>query len=149
MNKHINIICILFSLLFAANQKALASDNTPNEFWITGEPFLHDGVLLYKSDKPVQTDTMGNVLLLGVPKSDPNSIALLMKAAEKHLKLRLFGVIQPYSGGIPVPKDKLPNLQFIVWKMHMPSDPDELPEGQKILRNPADTVPGYSVYPKN
>ena len=36
-----------------------------------------------------------------------------MRAAEMHVKLRLYGSLMPYSGSLPVPREKLPTLQFI------------------------------------
>ena len=58
-----------------------------------------------------------------------------MKAAEKHMKLRLYGVPVPVEDA----KDpKTPSVQFITWKLHMPPDPDELPDSQKIIIPPDD-----------
>ena len=37
---------------------------------------------------------------------------------------------------------------FVIWKIHMPSDPDELPPDQKIIMGPDKAVPGYTIIPK-
>lgn len=130
-------------------QQVTAIDNSLSEVWITGEPFLADGAILFRAEKPVSGNSKGNVVLVGVEKPYANATALLMRAAERHVKMRLYGRLVPYSGSLPIPRDKLPSMQFIVWKFHAPSDPDELPQNTKITMHPEDTIPGYEVKVKH
>jgi hypothetical protein len=126
-------------------QKKVATDDCLPEVWMTGEPFISDGVILFRAEKPVKGNSKGNVVLVGVAKPYANSTAILMRAAERHVKMRLYGNLVPYTGALPIPRDKLPSIQFVVWKFHAPSDPDELPKGTKILIHPEDSIPGYEV----
>ena len=142
-------LAILVAVLGRASQYSFAADAPDNVAWITGMPFIENGVLLYKADSPIPGNSFGNVLLVGGQKPFSNVAAILAKAADKHIKLRLYGEIQPYAGGLPLPNEKLPSLQFVVTKIHLPSDPDELPPAQKIMLKHTDTVPGYTVYPKS
>jgi len=105
-----------------------------NEFWITGDLYIQNKVLFFRADKPIKGNSSGNVTLLGTTKQNAQSVLpILMKAAEKKMKLRLFGVLQPAKGSFPgYTGPKLPTVQFIVWKIHMPTDPDELPPDQRI-----------------
>jgi hypothetical protein len=131
-------------LLVASSTVALAADDTAKyAVWITGDPIMQDGKLMFRADKPVQGNTTGNVVLLGATKQTINFLAAAyMKAAEKHMTLRLYGVLVP----IPDAKDpKAPSVEFITWKLHLPSDPDELPAGSKIILGPESRVPGYTV----
>ena len=89
---------------------------------------------------------MKNVVLIGPTKQLVNSMGpLLMRAADQKAKLRLYGVLQATSTSFPGHHEKLPSVQFIVWKLHSPTDPDELPVDQKIILGPDTTVPGYKV----
>ena len=116
--------------------------NEPDEpgLWITGEPFIEDGVLFFRADKTVRDNPSGSVVLLGAPKSNLNMFQILMRAAEKKLRVRLFGELSVFSGKVPGKHRAIPNVQFITWKIHMPDEPDELPKGSKILVNPEDTL---------
>jgi hypothetical protein len=70
-----------------------------------------------------------------------------MKAAEQHKKLRLYGLLIPLDEKTRKSK-KSPSVQFITWKAHLPSDPDDLAPDQKITIGPNDKVEGYKVEPK-
>ena len=113
------------------------------ETWITGQAFAEKGVLMFRTDKPVQGNTTGKVVLLGASKEAARVLLpAYALALEKHLKLRLYGVL------LPVPDKPVkgkPSVIFITWKMHLPSDPDELPAGQKMIIHKGDTVEGTTV----
>jgi len=116
------------------------------ETWITGEVFSKDHVLFFKTDKPVKGNSQGNVVLLGFNRSVVNVFAPeCMEAAEQHKRLRLYGILVPSEGKMPNVKRPLPNVQFIIWKMHLPGEPDELPGYEKVLIRAEDRVPGYDV----
>lgn len=125
-------------VLLAGPTPAQAADKEqklpPQELWITGDVFSAHDILFFRADKPVQGNSTGRVVLLGTSKQDAQSILpLLMKAAEKKMTLRLYGYLQPNKGGFPGYKGpKLPDVAFIVWKLHMPDDPDVLPPDQRI-----------------
>ena len=137
--------CFLVVLLLVARSIAVFAADDPAKYaiWITGDPIMQDGQLMFRADKTVQGNTGGNVVLLGATKQTVNFLGpAYMKAAEKHMRLRLYGVLVP----IPGAKDpKTPSVEFITWKLHLPSDPDELPDGSKIIIGPDSTVPGYKV----
>lgn len=134
---------ISFLLLGFAAAAFADEDLSRYEVWITGEPIMRGQALMFKCDKPVQGNTTGDLVLLGATKETINVLGpAYMKAAEKHMKLRLYGVLVPVEHA----KDpKAPSVQFITWKLHLPSDPDELPDGQKIPIGPEDKVPGSKV----
>jgi hypothetical protein len=114
--------------------------------WITGDMLLWDGVLAFRADKPVQGNRTKDVVLVGPDRAGVNTMGpLLMRSAERHLKVRLYGVLQKTSTSFPGHHGKLPSVQFIVWKVHMPTDPDDLSPGQKIILGPKDKIPGYKV----
>jgi hypothetical protein len=114
--------------------------------WITGDVFMQNGFLLFRADKPVRGNRTGNILLLGATKQTIKFLApCYMKAADKHLKLRLYGILVPEQPGSPARAPDVPSVEFITWKLHPPSDPDELPAKDKIIIPPGETVPGYSV----
>ena len=129
--------------LCAAGKK---DDPVADALWITGQVFTEDGVILFRADHRVQGNPLGAVILLGSTRDMAQVLLpVYARAAEKHMTLRLFGVLQPASGKIPSHPKPLPNVQFITWKVHLPSDPDELPPGQKITLHPGDTVEGTKV----
>jgi hypothetical protein len=128
MNKHINLLYAIFVLLFGIAHNAPEADNKSGSgVWITGDAFIHDNVLFFRAEKPIAGNATGEVVLLGAPKPNANLLPIFMRAAERHVKLRLYGVLQPFSGSFPAYHDKLPSIQFIAWKLHVPSDPDDLP----------------------
>ena len=65
---------------------------TPSALWITGDLFIKDDLLLFRADKPVEGNTTGDVVLIGSTKDATSSMGpLLMRAAERKLKLRFYG----------------------------------------------------------
>jgi hypothetical protein len=67
------------------------------------------------------------------------------RAAERHMKLRLHGTFLPHSG----PKEpNHPSVNFVVWGLHSPDEPDELPPDKKTHFGPHDAIPGYTIIPK-
>jgi hypothetical protein len=71
--------------------------------------------------------------LLGPSRDTANYLLpVFMKCAEKHVKVRLYGILQPFTGTIQGHTGPIPKMMFIVWKVHTPSDPDVLPPGQAI-----------------
>ena len=135
MNKHIILLYTTAFLLFSSVWNTLAADKTsPREGWITGEVFVRNGVLFFRTDQPVQGNTKGNVVLLGATKQAAATLLpAYRRAAEKHLKLLLYGSLLPFSGSMPGYSEPLPSIQFITWTVHLPSDPDELSPDQKII----------------
>jgi hypothetical protein len=135
---------VIVNLLLAAASVFAADELKQYEVWITGDVvFGKNQELLFRADKPVQGNNTGNLVLLGSSRQTMNVLLpMYMKAAEKHMKLRLYGLLVPD----PSVKDpKMPSVQFITWKAHMPSDPDDLQIQDKILFGPADKIPGYKV----
>jgi hypothetical protein len=98
---------------------------------------------MFRTEKPVQGNTTGSVVLLGSTKEQANFLLpAYSKAADKHMKLRLYGLLISN----PNAKDPtLPSVSFITWKVHLPTDPDDLPNNQKIIIDPEDKIPGYEV----
>jgi len=114
------------------------------EVWITGDIFTKGGVLFFRADKRVLGNPMGRVVLLGANKATMKVLLpMYLTAAEKHVKLRLCGVLIPFEGTMPGYKGELPSVQFITWKLHAPSDPDDLPPDQRIPIGPDDYMDGY------
>lgn len=138
-------LLILMAMVTLA-AKARTGESAETGLWITGDPFIEDSTLFFRTDKPVENNPAGNVVLLGAPKDHLEILPVLMQVAEKHLKVRLFGELWPFSGKAPGKHDPPPNVQFIVWKIHMPEDPDELPKDQKIPI-PADYATNVVVLP--
>ena len=126
--------------IVALTQRGHGSEPAEKGLWITGDPFVESDVLFFRTDKPVKNNPAGNVVLLGAPKANTNMFQILLRAAELHLKVRLFGELYAFSGKIPGKHDTVPNVQFITWKIHMPDDPDELPKEKKIIVNPEDKL---------
>ena len=114
--------------------------------WITGDMLLWNGILVFRADKPVEGNRTKEVVFVGPTRDGVNTTGpLLMRAAERKLKVRLYGVLQKISTSFPGHHKKLPSVQFIVWKQHMPTDSDDLPPGEKIIYGPNDKIPGYKV----
>lgn len=131
---------LIIIAIVALTQRGQGSESVETGLWITGDPFIEDGVLFFRTDKPVQNNRAGNVVLLGAPKTNLNMFQILMRAAEKRLKVRLFGELSTFAGKVPGKHNPVPDVQFITWKIHMPDDPDELQQGKKIIVNPEDKL---------
>ena len=85
-------------ILLAAAVSAFAADELKKyEVWITGDVLLDKkDRLLFRADKAVQGNSTGNLVLLGATKQTINVLGpMYMKAAEKHMKLRLYGLLVP------------------------------------------------------
>ncbi len=140
--RHLVILALICS---AAACASAADDLSKHEHWITGEVFLQNSELMFRCDKAIKSNPAGNVVYLGSSRGTMHvMLPLLSKAAERHSKLRLYGVLLPVeeqSRKAP----KAPSAQFIVWKAHLPNEPDELPADQKIITGPNDRVEGYKV----
>jgi hypothetical protein len=115
--------------------------------WVTGD-VINDPKegLMFRADKPVQGNTTGNLVYLAVPQDLSKTFApMCYRAAEKHMKLRLYGAFLPHSGS----KDrKHSSVNFLIWKMHLPTDPEELPPDQKTFVGKDDEIPGYKIVPR-
>ncbi len=121
----------------AASSTSTTSANAdqwaPYEHWITGNVYEEQGVLLFRTDKPVVGDSMKNVVVLGATHDGfAVMIPLLERVAERKIRVRLFGALLPNSSSFASHPAPLPNVEFIVWKMHMPDDPDVMPADQRI-----------------
>ena len=115
--------------------------------WVTGD-VINDPQqgLLFRADKPVEANTTGSLVYLAVPEDLANTFApMCYRAAERHMKLRLHGTFLPHSG----PKDpNHPSVNFVIWGIHGPEEPDELPPDKKTYFGPHDAIPGYTIVPK-
>jgi hypothetical protein len=109
-----------------------ASDLEKYALWVTGD-VINDPKegLMFRADKPVQGNTTGNLIYLAVTEDLSKTFApMCYRAAEKHMKLRLYGAFLPHSG----PKEpNHPSVNFLIWKIHLPSDPPELASDQKTI----------------
>jgi hypothetical protein len=139
-------------LAFVAFSAALALTCAANELekyavWVTGD-VINDKKegLMFRTDKPVQGNTTGNLVYLAVTEDLAKVFApMCYRAAEKNMKLRLYGAFLPHSG----PKDsKRPSVNFLIWKIHIPEDPDELPQDGKIIVGRDQEMPGYKIIPR-
>lgn len=115
--------------------------------WITGDVLYDkkDG-LMFRTDKPVQGNTTRNLVYLAIPEDLAKTFGpMCYRAAEKHMQLRLYGAFLPHSGS----KDpKHPSVNFLIWKMHLPTDPDELPADHKVFFGKDQEIPGYKIIPR-
>ncbi|HYR23290.1 MAG TPA: hypothetical protein VEP30_10265 [Chthoniobacterales bacterium] len=114
--------------------------------WVTGDVIYdkNDG-LMFRADKAVQGNPTANLVYLAMPEDLAKSFGpMCYRAAEKRLKLRLCGAFLPHSS----PTDSKPSVNFVIWKIHLPSDPDELPPNQKRTFGEHDAIPGYTIIPK-
>jgi len=120
----------------------------PSEVWITGEIFTSaetNGQLLFLADKPIKDNPARNVVLLGTTRPCANTfMPLYGRAVETHMKVRLFGVLQKITLPPNAPPTA-PNVQFIAWKFHAASDPDELPTSEKMLVDSNTCVESYMI----
>jgi len=119
------------------------------ETWITGEVFSEGQGILFRADKPIAGNTTGNVVTLGVKRGLENVLLpIYMKAAEVRATLRLYGVLMPTEALLPSLKQtspEKPSVTFVTWKCHSPTDPDEVPESERVGLTPADRFSGYVV----
>jgi len=115
--------------------------------WVTGH-VINDAKegLMFRADKAIQGNTTDNLVYLAVTEDLAKTFApMCYQAAEKHTQLRLYGAFLPHSGA----KDpKHPSVNFLIWKIHLPSDPDELSPDQKIIVGREQKIPGYKVIPR-
>ena len=119
-------------LLGTSSLGVAAEDISKYGQWITGDMFTKDDLALFKADKPVQGNKTGDIVLIGPTKDSANIMGpLLMRAAELKVKLRFYGVLMQATE-LPGHHKGLPSVQFIVWKLHAPTDPDDLPPGQAV-----------------
>jgi hypothetical protein len=116
------------------------------ETWITGEVFSDKNSLLFRADRPIAGNQ--NVVLLGAKLGfEKTLLPMYAKAAEKRLTLRLYGVLVP-TATLVAPselKPGMPDLTFVTWKCHLPTDPDEVPESERVGLRPEDRFSGYQV----
>jgi hypothetical protein len=123
------------------------SELVQHGLWVTGD-VINDPKqgLLFRADKPVEANTMGSLVYLAVPEDLAETFApMCYRAAERHMKLRLHGAFLPHSG----PKDpNHPSVNFVIWGIHGPDEPDELPPDKKTYLGPHDAIPGYTIVPK-
>lgn len=139
MYKPVAITCLLW-LLGCCSVFAADNDMKKYETWITGDVSTTNGLLLFRADKEVQGNTKGNLVMLGVTKQAGGVLMpVYMAAAEKHIKVRLYGVLMPTDP--PLGPD-YPSVMFITWKLHAADEPDDLPADQKIIIHDGDTLPG-------
>ena len=115
--------------------------------WVTGD-VINDPKegLMFRVDRPVQDNTTGTLVSLTVPEDLSKTFGpMCYQAAERHMKLRLHGTFLPHS----LPTDpKHPSVNFVVWGLHLPDEPDELPPDKKTYFGPHDAIPGYTIIPK-
>jgi hypothetical protein len=100
---------------------------------------VENGNLLFRADKPIKDNSRGDIVALAaVEKGAKVLMPLYQRAAERHMKLRLYGEF------IPTPKNvhgrNLPTMAFLTWKVHLPSDPDDLPTRDKLMIGPEDRI---------
>jgi hypothetical protein len=134
-------------VLVALASTCAGSDLEKYAVWVTGDVISDpkEG-LMFRADKPVKTNTTGNLVCLAVTEDTAKVLApMCYQAAEKHMKLRLYGALPPSSR----PKDQdHPSVNFLIWKLHLPSDPNELPPDQKVIFGRDQAVPGYTIVPR-
>src|ERR1043166_2802770 len=98
-----------------------AEDFGKDAVWITGDVINQKDVLLFRTDRPVQGNVTGDLVMLGATRDAANTLLpMYMRASEKKMKLRLYGVLLPVSAKPPGHTEKLPSVQFITWKIHLP-----------------------------
>jgi hypothetical protein len=136
---------LVLSLLIAASSCAFAADELKKyEVWITGDVLVQHGQLMFRCDKEVQENKTGRLVLFGGVGGGPKVLMpMYAKAAEQHKTLRLYGVLVPDQAKSR--KKNIPSIVFLTWKAHLPNEPDELPQNQKMIIGPNDEVKGYPV----
>jgi hypothetical protein len=120
------------------------------EIWITGEVFSDGKNLLFRAERPINNNTMHDVVLLGVKRGLENVLLpMYFKASETRETLRLYGVLVPSDVLMPeswTPSPDTPSVTFVTWKCHLPTDPDEIPGAERVTFTPDDRVSGYVVH---
>jgi len=114
--------------------------------WVTGDVIYDKSEgLMFRADRGVQGNATGNLVYLAIPEDLAKSFGpICYRAAENRTKLRLCGAFLPHS---PAAGSQHPNVNFVIWKIHSPSDPDELPPDQKKIFGEHDAIPGYTIIP--
>ncbi len=141
---------MLAVIVVTAGLPVLAADGVSKyeEGWLTGQMiFAGKDVLLFKADQPVEGNRTGPFVNVRIAKQARSILLLMyMKAAETHMKLRLYGQL------MPEPSRKhlaiLPGIRFVTWKAHLPDDPDDSSVHHTIFFGPDDALPGYKVQVK-
>ncbi len=85
---------------------------------------------------PVKDNPLGNVVLIG---SRYKSMQQFIEASlNKSIPpaLRLYGNLLHTDLKIPGHKGPLPNVEFLFWKLHLPDDPDIMPNEKRIFLDP-------------
>lgn len=116
--------------------------------WVTGDVVKDSRQgLLFRADKPVESNTTAGLVYLAIPEDLAKTFGpICYRAAERQTKLRLHGTFLPHSG----PRDpNHPSVDFVIWGIHGPDDPDELPPDKKTYFGPNDAIPGFTIIPKN
>jgi hypothetical protein len=138
---------LLVSLIGTFVSICAAGDVEKRALWVTGD-VINDPKegLMFRAAKPVPGNTTGNLVYLAVREDQGKVLApIYIRAAERHLKLRLYGEFLPHSG----PKTaKHPSVNFFTWKVHLATDPDELSPDQKVIFGPNQEIPGYKIIPR-
>jgi hypothetical protein len=136
--------------LAAIEVRKFREETAKSETWITGEVFSDGQNLLFRAERPIDKNTMQNVVLLGVKRGLENVLLpMYFKASEKREILRLYGVLVPSEVLMPEswkPNPDTPSVAFVTWKCHLPTDPDEIPESERLTFTPHDRVSGYVVH---
>ena len=111
---------------------AITEVGSGRDLWITGDVFSSNNVLFFRAANQIEGNSSTNLVVLGSRRQDVMTVMpILTKLAEKKMKARLYGLLAPSNSSFPdYTGEPLPNYQFIVWKFHMPTDPDVLPTDQ-------------------
>jgi hypothetical protein len=114
-----------------------------SHLWLTGEVIADTKGLKFRAMEAVYDNPPGAVCALGAKMGLENYfLPAFLRAAERNLTLRLYGVFI----ATPLPHEEgIPPAAFIVSKMHLPDQPDVLPEDEKIAIQPGDRIAGYRV----
>ena len=140
------VLSLLIALCGLQAPCAHGEDAPSKPLWITGEVFTEKHVLFFRADGPVPNNTTGRVVVLAAVREGKDTLLpFYFKAAEKRIRLRLYGDLRPFSGSFPGYSAPLPSLVFVTWKVHTPDDPDELPAGTAINPKPDDGLEGVKV----
>ena len=97
------------------------------EGWMTGKPVSVSGTLLFQTERPIKDNSGGTfTVLTTTPDGAQLLLPALAQAADNGATVRLYGVLKPNSGPPPAGYSgpPLPNIQFVVWKLHAPNEED-------------------------